>query len=87
MNWHTAHDKFISLGSWLNSLLYCVPAIILALALNHFESTKIYIVPALLIYLIAALAHMLAYGFQGVCAQIKACTDYALDHPNIKNQK
>lgn len=79
MTWHTAHDRFLSFSAWLSAILYAVPAVILVLVFDHFDSTKDYVVPALLVYLVAAIAHMLGYGFQAVCVQIKVATDYALE--------
>jgi hypothetical protein len=66
---------------------YAVPAVLLILVFNYFDSTKPYIVPALLVYLVAAIADMLAYGFQAVCVQIKVCTDYALEQKAQRNKK
>ena len=43
---------------------------------------------ALLVYLIAAIAHLLTYGFQAVCAQIKFSTDSTVSGvPALKASK
>ena len=78
MTEYTEYEKFISSSAWLSAILYPVPAIILFCLLNHFDATREYVVVALLVYLIAAIAHLLTYGFQAVCAQIKHSTDYVV---------
>lgn len=79
MNWHTEQDKFLSLSSWLGAMVYAVPAVILVLVFDHFDGTRHYVIPALLVYFVAAIAHLVGYGFQAVCIQIKTVTDYALE--------
>jgi len=86
MTWHTEQDSFLSFSSWLNSFYYAVPAVAVAVIMNHFDATKPYLIPALLVYLIAAIAHMIGYGFQAVCVQIKVCTDYAVEQSAAQRQ-
>ena len=86
MTWHTAQDSFISFSSWLNSIYYAAPAVVLVLVMDHFDAFRPYLIPALLVYLIAAIAHMIGYGFQAICVQIKVCTDYAVEQ-NISQNK
>lgn len=79
MPWSTEYDRFLSGSAWMGALIYSVPAIVLIVALQYFDLTREYVVPALIIYLIGALAHMVTYAAQAICIQIKACTDYALE--------
>lgn len=80
------YERFCSISAFFSVILYASPAAVLVLILNHFNATKSYVVPALLVYLIAALAHMLAWGFQALASQIKISTEYALRHGAIGNQ-
>ena len=59
----------------------------MVLAFDQFDSTRGYIIPALLVYLVAAIADMVTYGFQAVCVQIKAVTDYALEEGAIEKEE
>ena len=86
MKWNTEYDSFLSFSSWLNTILYSVPAIVIILVFDQFDSTRPYIIPALIVYLVGAIAHMLGLGFQAVCIQIKVCTDYAVEHGVEKNK-
>ena len=85
MPWHTAHYHFLSVSSKVSVIIYTTPAILLAVCFGYFEATREYIIPALLVYLIAALTDILTYGFQAVCVQIKVVTDYALEQQNQKS--
>ena len=78
MDSHTQHDRLLSLSSWVAVILYGVPAVVVLLVFDHFDSTRHYVIPALLVYLVAAIAHMVPQGFQAVCLQINVSTDYAV---------
>lgn len=86
MAWNTEFDEIITAGARLSIFLYAVPAILLVLSFDYFDVTKPYVIPALLVYLIGVIAHIASYGFQAVCAQIKVCTDYALEKQAQRNR-
>ena len=79
MDWNTQHDRFLSLSSWVAVIMYGVPAVVVLLVLDYFDSTRHYVTPALLVYLVGAIAHLLTWGFQAVCLQIKVSIDYAVE--------
>jgi hypothetical protein len=74
--WHIKHDEIISRGAWVNVALYVVPGILLLLVVSLMSEAQDYITPVMIIYLVGALAHMIGFGFQAVCVQLKVCADY-----------
>ena len=79
MAWNTEFDDFITASARLSIIWYAAPAVVLVLVFEYFDLTRPYVIHALIVYLIGAVAHMITYGFQAVCVQIKVCTDYALE--------
>lgn len=76
MKWHTEHDRFLQGTAWVSALIYGLPAAVLALIVSLIEGGDKYVVPTLIVYGIAALAHLMAYGFQAIVIQIKVTGDY-----------
>lgn len=76
ISWEERYDKFLSFGSWLNAFFYGVPATALLTAFWIFSIPESLWTPALLIYGIAALAHMLNYGGMATNIQIKIAADF-----------
>ena len=74
-NWETRYDRFLSFGSWANSLLYGGPAAGLLFVMYLLGVGKGWWTPILLIYAIAALAHMAGHGFMAVNLQMKVIAD------------
>lgn len=64
------YDKFIKMGARVNLILYTLPIAVIVLFLHHINVDNSYILEVLIIYLIGAISHMLAYGFQALNAQI-----------------
>ncbi len=84
MNWNTRYDRFLSLSSWMNALIYGTPA---AALLGFCWLTSVpekFWIPLLLIYFVTAIAHMLGHGFQAVNMQVGVTADYILDELNKK---
>lgn len=77
--------RFLSLGSWLNGFLYGMPAVVLLVAMYLLGVPSEWWTPILLIYLIAALADSLNYGFMALNIQMKIVSDYW--EKNWKNWK
>lgn len=76
MEWHTEHDRFLKRTAWASALIYGLPAVGLTIIISLINGGAEYVVPALIIYGIAALAHLMAYGFQAIVIQIKVASDY-----------
>ena len=79
MAWETRHDSFISGTANFNALIYTIPAAIILAVIVILDVPSNYWTPILIIYGIGAISHMLGFGFQAVNAQMKTCTDYAVD--------
>lgn len=77
--WEKGYDRFLSLGSWTNAIIYGVPGAIILGAMYFFEVPDRLWTPVLLVYAVAAVADQLNYGFMALNIQTKVNAHYLAD--------
>ena len=86
MKVNAKYDGLTVFGAWTNAAYYSFPVIIIFLIGNYFEISQQYIYQIVIVYFIAAIAHMAAYGGQSINNQIHASSEFIVKE-NKKNQK
>ena len=81
--WDTRYDKFVAWGSWLNAVLYAVPAAIILGVCWYTEVAEEFWIPVLIIYFIGAVAHLLNQGMMALNIQIKISMDRAMEQMTL----